>query len=462
MCHLMPRSRNVIRIALTLFVCVCFSPLFAQYQATPNASRDLTPRTDVYAIFSIPPDERSWPALDSLGVGWVRLQNQMGESNFNLNIQFFSRVLTEGYGLWLTLHHRDRSNVADTLLFDASERGSFPPADTSMYKDLVQQNLQPLVDLLQSQGKNPADWLVVQFSNEVMPSDVLPPSPKRFFHGTSDEYLDMLALTYRAVKSIDNTIPVAFGAISSGQLEAILDFQTNPNDTAQKIVEWNDRLLREGKFDWADIHLYHKIDSIPAKVAWVRERWDGPLAVSEDGGPDESTGAVYTEELQAQELPDRINTTLAAGVDRVFWAFLRDLDIPGDRLAQTLGLLAKDYRFKPAFSAYRDVILSGTTSVAEKSTPQRFRLQQNYPNPFNPETWINYELRMTNDVALAVYNTLGQMVRTLIDARQPAGSYSVKWDGRHDAGQGLSSGVYFYTLKFGARVTSVRKMLFLK
>ncbi|RMF66047.1 MAG: T9SS C-terminal target domain-containing protein [Calditrichaeota bacterium] len=461
MIGLKPRSRRLKTVVLILFL-MAFSLFFPQARSTSGTFQNLVPRTDVYAIFSIPPDEQTWPILDSLGVGWVRLQNQMGESDFNRNIEFFSRVLREGYGLWLTLQHRDRSNVADTALFDASSRGSFPPVDTSKYKDLVRQNVQPLVDSLKSQNKNPADWLVVQFSNEVMPSDVLPPSPKRFFHGTSDEYLGMLALTYRAVKSVDNTIPVAFGAISSGQLEAILEFNTNPNDTLQKIVEWNDRLLREGKFDWADIHLYHKIESIPAKVAWVKERWDGPLAVTEDGGPDESTGVVYTEALQAQELPERINTTLAAGVDRVFWSFLRDLDIPGDRLAQTLGLLASDYRFKPAFSAYRDVILSGPTSVAERTTPRGFRLLQNYPNPFNPETIIHYELRIGNEVELTVYNMLGKRVRILVRGRQPAGSYSVKWNGRNDAGERVSSGVYFYRLKSGTSLVETRKMLLLK
>ena len=420
------------------------------------------PRTNVYAIFSIPPDDRTWPALDSLGVGWVRLQNQMGEADFSRNLQFFSRVLTEGYGLWLTVQHRDRTNVADTTLFDATERGSFSAVDSSRYVDLVGQNVQPLVALLQSQNKDPAEWLVVQFSNEVIPSDVLPPSPKRFFHGTSDEYLHMLDLTYAAVKFIDPDIPVAFGAISSGTLEAILTFQTQPNDTLQRIVDWNDRLLREGRFDWGDIHLYHNISSIPAKVAWVKERWPGPLAVSEDGGPDESTGATYSDTLQARELPDRITTTLAAGVDRVFWAFLRDLDIPGDRLAQTLGLLDKDYHFKPAFSAYRDVILAGVTSVRAEKVPAGFRLLPNYPNPFNPETTIQYQVPAPGQVTLTIYNLLGEKVRTLVQTVQPAGKYSAKWDGRNVSGTGVGSGVYFYELQIGNASVATRKMLLLR
>ncbi|MFQ5676574.1 MAG: hypothetical protein ACE5G1_11800 [bacterium] len=223
--YLTPRSRRTKPLVLILFVFMTFTQLFAQYQATSSASHNLTPRTDVYAIFSIPRDERSWPALDSLGVGWVRLQNQMGESDQQLAIQFFSRVLNEGYGLWLTIYHRQRSNIVDTLRFDASSRGSFPPTDSVKYKELLRTNIQPLVDLLVSQKKDPGRWLVVQFANEVAPEDVLPPSPIRFFHGTSDEYLATLALTYRAVKSIDPSIPVAFGGISSRTLEVILEFE---------------------------------------------------------------------------------------------------------------------------------------------------------------------------------------------------------------------------------------------
>lgn len=43
-------------------------------------------------------------------------------------------------------------------------------------------------------------------------------------------------------------------------------------------------------------------------------------------------------------------------------------------------------------------------------------------------------------------NNLGQMVRTLVNERQPAGYRAVPWDGKNDLGQSLPSGVYFYRL----------------
>ncbi len=90
-----------------------------------------------------------------------------------------------------------------------------------------------------------------------------------------------------------------------------------------------------------------------------------------------------------------------------------------------------------------------------------FYLAQNYPNPFNPETWISYRLESAETAKLVVYNSLGQIVRTLVDQRQPAGNYLVQWDGKDDLARPLGSGVYFYRLIAGEQSLS-RKMLFLK
>lgn len=93
--------------------------------------------------------------------------------------------------------------------------------------------------------------------------------------------------------------------------------------------------------------------------------------------------------------------------------------------------------------------------------PARFDLDQNYPNPFNPVTTISYSLPKSQQVRLAIYNVLGQSVRHLVDANQPAGSYSIEWDGRDDNQSGVPSGVYFYRISTEGFVES-RKMILLK
>ncbi len=91
--------------------------------------------------------------------------------------------------------------------------------------------------------------------------------------------------------------------------------------------------------------------------------------------------------------------------------------------------------------------------------PGSYALSQNYPNPFNPETTIDYILPISGKVSLKIYNLLGQVVATVVDDIQDAGSYRVRLD-RQVLG-GFSSGVYFYQLHAGEFVQA-KKMLLLR
>ncbi len=88
--------------------------------------------------------------------------------------------------------------------------------------------------------------------------------------------------------------------------------------------------------------------------------------------------------------------------------------------------------------------------------PSIFALRQNSPNPWNPSTTIRYELPHAGRVRLALFNLLGEQVRTIVDADETAGYYTVGVNA--DA---LPSGVYFYSLSAGA-FREVKKMLLMK
>jgi len=86
--------------------------------------------------------------------------------------------------------------------------------------------------------------------------------------------------------------------------------------------------------------------------------------------------------------------------------------------------------------------------------PSRFELQQNYPNPFNPSTAIRFTLPHTSFVMLAVFNTLGHQVATLIEGEQEAGYHEVHFDGSR-----LASGMYFYRIQAGSFVETKKLLL---
>lgn len=88
-------------------------------------------------------------------------------------------------------------------------------------------------------------------------------------------------------------------------------------------------------------------------------------------------------------------------------------------------------------------------------------LEQNYPNPFNSSTTIPFTLKRPIYATLAVYNILGQKVRTLLDQEKVSGDYQVIWDGENDEGKTVPSGIYFYKLASG-KYSESKKILFLK
>ncbi len=104
----------------------------------------------------------------------------------------------------------------------------------------------------------------------------------------------------------------------------------------------------------------------------------------------------------------------------------------------------------------------GPVSIASlPGIPTSYALSQNYPNPFNPTTTINFALPEAGNVALTIYNALGQEIRTLKTDYLNAGNYSVTWDGLDNAGNGIPSGIYIYTMTAGNHNFS-KKMLMLK
>jgi type IX secretion system substrate protein/BNR repeat protein len=93
-----------------------------------------------------------------------------------------------------------------------------------------------------------------------------------------------------------------------------------------------------------------------------------------------------------------------------------------------------------------------------------FKLYQNYPNPFNPVTTIKFTMpgvetrhaSSLQNVVLKIFDILGREITTLVNEQKPAGTYEVQLDAST-----LSSGVYFYQLKYDAFIQT-KKLVLLK
>jgi hypothetical protein len=134
---------------------------------------------------------------------------------------------------------------------------------------------------------------------------------------------------------------------------------------------------------------------------------------------------------------------------------------------------------KPAWHTYYDIIhlvptedlnSDGVVDIFDLVTESRHlhltTLLQNYPNPFNAETWIPFQLSDDANVTVSIYDIQGQLVQKIGLGKLPAGIYvskdeAVYWNGRNNAGEEATSGVYIYHLQADNYITN-KKMLILR
>lgn len=86
-------------------------------------------------------------------------------------------------------------------------------------------------------------------------------------------------------------------------------------------------------------------------------------------------------------------------------------------------------------------------SLISLSKSDRLTLGQNYPNPFNSATSITFQIPAACHVRLKIYNTLGQLVNTLLDSDCEIGTYHIQWDSKDNDNNMVPSGLYFCYLE---------------
>jgi hypothetical protein len=103
-----------------------------------------------------------------------------------------------------------------------------------------------------------------------------------------------------------------------------------------------------------------------------------------------------------------------------------------------------------------------TTLPPAPFVPAVTSVAQNVPNPFNPVTTVQYDVAVTGNVTIRIYDVAGRLVRTLVDQQRAPGRYTAQWNGDDDRGSRVSSGVYFYRMTAPGYTSPTRKMVLLK
>lgn len=95
---------------------------------------------------------------------------------------------------------------------------------------------------------------------------------------------------------------------------------------------------------------------------------------------------------------------------------------------------------------------TNTTGLTDESTLLGSFLRENYPNPVRSATVIPFELDVSAQAEITVYDLLGRELETLIDAQLPAGKHQVEWMPPAETGPGI----YFYGLKVNGVLLQTR------
>ncbi len=90
-------------------------------------------------------------------------------------------------------------------------------------------------------------------------------------------------------------------------------------------------------------------------------------------------------------------------------------------------------------------------------SPDDFELLSNYPNPFNSATQIKFFIPLYGKVSVAIFDSQGRKVKSLLNGKLRKGFHTLKWKGNNEKGNSLSSGVYFISVKYSNKVQNFQK-----
>jgi len=120
------------------------------------------------------------------------------------------------------------------------------------------------------------------------------------------------------------------------------------------------------------------------------------------------------------------------------------------------------YNASDHLPVYADFEITKPNLVNTDSRAQKFTLHQNYPNPFNSSTTLKYFIQAKGEIELNIYDLTGKIVTTIQRHHNSSGHFSINWNPKDKYGDALSSGIYFYQVRFKDDFSRMRKMILIK
>jgi len=236
---------------------------------------------------------------------------------------------------------------------------------------------------------------------------------------------------------------------------------TNANEHGMMAMAWQDadkaRLANLYPEDYVDYIPYQNMAEIVISVSANNGRhWSEPIFLN-GVETDEMLGEIPEFPYLGSEVDFIGEDEEGNLIGRIHIMYLDDetygssIQGIGQATGGTMKYMAIDVTFVNAVTS------NGDNNVA----PNVAMLSQNYPNPFNPTTTISYNVAKTGNVKLNVYNVKGQLVKTLVNTPQTVGLNQVVWNGDDNAGNKVTSGVYFYKMENAGR-SEMKKMVLVK
>ena len=264
--------------------------------------------------------------------------------------------------------------------------------------------------------------------------------------------------------------PIHFFVLSS------YSWEYDGNTATSIQAQWLENQMTASTAKWKIVYMHHPPYSSSTKsgsqvyMQWNYEGWGADVVL---GGHDHTYERLMRDDnSDGKDIPYIVNGTggrplygfpLAGFVQGSVYRY--NSNFGAMKVIATDETMKLYYYSIDSVNAIKDslVLTKIPTSVVdeENNIPNGFMVSQNYPNPFNPSTTIEFAVPYKMQLSIEIFNILGEKVKLLYSDEFTSGNYSLVWDGKDNAGNNVSSGVYLYKIS-SDNFSISKKMLLLK